>query len=398
MNNFFQLIILSFLLLLCSCSKQPELDRNFVDRNLSYAEKQLDLLRIDATSQNRLPRTVEDNRILWTDEYDYIDWTEGFFPGTCWYLYEYTKDKKWKDSAEKLQALFEADKLLTATHDLGFIFNSSYGNAFRLTNNPCYKETILQAAHSLSSRFRSSIGLIQSWDVNGTNWQSFRGWQYPVIIDNLMNLELLFKATELGGDSTYYKIAVAHADHTLANHFREDNSCYHVVDYDSITGKVHVKQTAQGYADESRWARGQAWALYGYTMCYRFTHLKRYLEQAVKVADFILHHPAIPADYIPYWDYDVPNKEKQPRDASAAAVTASALIELSQYTQSIIYKDKARDILESLSSPEYMAAYNTNQNFLLMHSTGSIPHKGEIDKPLNYADYYYVEALLRLYK
>lgn len=380
-----------------ACHKQPETDRAFADKNLEVARKQLELLRIDAVYQNRLPRTVEDGRIFWTDENDYIDWTEGFFPGSCWYMYEYSKNDEWRKSAEQLQHLFEKDKMLTATHDMGFIFNCSYGNAYRLTKNTVYKNVLLQAAKSLITRFNPKIGLIQSWDVNGTNWQSFRGWQYPVIIDNMMNLELLYEAFELTDDSIYYKIAVAHADKTLANHFREDYSCYHVVDYDSITGNVHVKQTAQGYADESCWARGQAWALYGYTMCYRYTKLKRYLDQAVYIADFILKNPAIPADRIPYWDYDAPNKKIQPRDASAAAVAASALIELSEYAYPK-YKKNAREILESLASPQYTASYNMNKNFLLMHSTGSVPHKGEIDAPLNYADYYYVEALLRLRK
>ena len=209
-----------------------------------------------------------------------------------------------------------------------------------------------------------------------------------------MNLELLFKATALTGDSSYYHIAISHADKTLENHFRPDNSSYHVVDYDSITGNIHVKQTAQGYADESSWARGQAWGLYGYTMCYRYTREERYLQQAIKIADYITHFPLMPEDRIPYWDYNVSELEQQPRDASAAAITASALLELCTLVPS--YKEYAVSILRSLSSPAYCAPVGKNNFFVLMHSTGSVPHNAEIDAPLNYADYYYVEALLRL--
>jgi len=398
-NRFLLVALALSLFISCNNISKNEKDKDneldFPSQTLEYAEIQLSRLRNDAVFQSRLPRTVENNKIHWTDEYDYIDWTEGFFPGTCWYMYEFTDNTKWRNAAEQLQSLFEDDKLLKRSHDLGFIFNSSYGNGYRITKNEKYKDVLIEAAKSLSTRFNPKVGLIQSWDVVDGNWQSFRGWEYPVIIDNMMNLELLFNAFEITADSSFYKIAVSHADKTLKNHFREDNSCYHVVDYSTTTGEVRSKQTAQGYSDDSDWVRGQAWALYGYTMCYRFTKDKRYTDQAEKVVRFILNHSETPADLIPYWDYDAPNKETQPRDASAAAVIASALIELSQYSD-INYTENATQILRSLASPEYMARIGTNHNFLLMHSTGSIPHKSEIDAPLNYADYYFVEALLRL--
>lgn len=386
--------LLSLAFCLCSCTVQHVSDAVLADKALRSAEEQLSLLRNEAVARNGLPRTVEDNRIHWTDEINYIDWTEGFFPGTCWYMYEYTQDEQWKKAADQLQSLCEKDKLLTTVHDLGFIFQSSYGNGLRLTGDSTYKEVLLTAARSLSTRFNPLVGCIQSWDVDNDSWQSYKGWQYPVIIDNMLNLELLFNATILTGDSSFYHIAVSHADKTMENHFRPDNSCFHVVDYDSITGNVHVKQTAQGYADESSWARGQAWALYGYMMCYRYTGEQRYLDQTIKVADYIIRHPSIPKDHIPYWDYNVAELEQQPRDASAAAVTASALLELSHYEPS--YKEYAVSILRSLSSPAYSAALGKNNYFLLMHNTGSVPHNAEIDAPLNYADYYYVEALMRL--
>ena len=211
----------------------------------------------------------------------------------------------------------------------------------------------------------------------------------------MMNLELLFEASRLSGDSTYYNIARKHADTTMANHFRADNSCYHVVDYDPETGEVRKKQTAQGYADESAWARGQAWALYGYTMCYRYTHDVRYLEQAEKIFNFIFGNKNLPEDLVPYWDFDAPNIPNEPRDASAAACTASALYELSTYLPDKGYKETADRIMESLASPAYRAKVGTNGNFILMHSVGSIPHGAEIDVPLNYADYYFLEGLMR---
>lgn len=378
-----------------SCGEKEQTDAQFAKQELDYAARQLDLLRKDALKDNRIPRTVEDGRVVWSDEYNYLDWTEGFFPGSCWYLYEYTQDSIWRQAGNQLQALFENDKLLTMSHDLGFIFNSSYGNAYRLTGNEHCKDVVVEAAGSLIQRFNPKVGCLQSWNVADGSWQSARGWKFPVIIDNMMNLELLFNATLLTGDSTFWNIAVSHADVTLREHFRPDNSSFHVVDYDPETGQVRSKQTAQGYAHESAWVRGQAWGLYGYTMSYRFTKDDRYLNQAVKIADFILNHPQLPEDMIPYWDFDAPDKATQPRDASAAAVIASALIELSGYTD-IKYYNSAMQILKSLSSPAYKAVVGDNHHFLLMHSTGSIPHNAEIDAPLNYADYYYVEALLRV--
>ena len=174
-----------------------------------------------------------------------------------------------------------------------------------------------------------------------------------------------------------------------------DNSCYHVVDYDLTTGAVRKRQTAQGFADESAWARGQAWALYGYTVCYRYTKDPRYLEQAQKVYAYIFSHNNLPEDLIPYWDFDAVNIPNEPRDASSAAVIASALYEMSTYLSDSKYTATADKIIESLSSPAYRAPIGSNGNFILMHSVGSIPHGQEIDVPLNYADYYFLEALIR---
>lgn len=322
------------------------------------------------------------------------DWTSGFFPGSLWYLYEYTKDPKWLKEAQRFTAPLEKEKTNTGNHDVGFMMYCSYGNGLRLTNDTTYKNILVQTAYSLSKRFYPKIGTIRSWDFKADVWQC------PVIIDNMMNLELLYWAFRETKDSTLYKIATTHAETTMKNHYREDYSTYHVVDYDTITGQPRMKMTHQGYSDSSAWARGQAWSLYGFTMCYRETQKPEFLEQAQHVANYIFTNPNMTADLIPYWDYNAPDIPNAPRDASAATVTASALYELSLYDKenAAKYVGWANTILENLSK-SYMAPLDTEKGgFLLLHSVGSLPGKFEIDAPLNYADYYFLEALLRKQK
>ncbi len=362
---------------------------------LEHAVKQMELQLVEAEKANRIPRTIdEQGNMHWAKEG--FDWTEGFYPGSLWYLYENTKDEKWRLAAEKFQALFEDHKNYTRYHDLGFVFNCSYGNGYRLTKNERFKEVLINAGDSLLTRFNPKVGSIKSWDVD-KGWQSQRNWMFPVIIDNMMNLEMLFELTELTGDKKYREAAITHANTTLKNHFRPDNSSYHVVDYDPNTGEVRSKQTAQGFADDSAWARGQAWGLYGYTVCYRYTKDEKYLEQAQKIADFIVNYKGTPADGIPYWDYNADSIPNAPRDVSAAAITVSALIELNGYANKS-YQPAIDTILASLKSAEYTATIGENKHFILKHSVGSIPHGAEIDVPLNYADYYYLEALTRYKK
>jgi hypothetical protein len=266
----------------------------------------------------------------------------------------------------------------------------SYGNALRLTPDPAYRAVLIQGARSLSARYSPQVGLIRSWD--------FGEWKYPVIIDNMMNLELLTWAGRETGEPHFKEIAVSHADKTMVNHFRPDASSYHVVDYDPATGAVRGRQTYQGFSDSSAWARGQAWGIYGYTMMFRETGNANYLEMAKRIARLIMTHPRMPEDKIPYWDFDAPDIPNAPRDASAAAVMASALIELSGMVDANFGRlclDLARQQLHSLSSPEYLAKVGENGGFLLKHSTGHQPKNSEVDVPLNYADYYFLEALLR---
>ncbi len=322
------------------------------------------------------------------------DWRSGFFPGCLWYMYSLAGDDVWRSVAARYTDMMYDVQFLTSHHDIGFLIGSSYLNGYRLTGDAAYVPVIVQAAKSLSTRFRDKAGVIQSWDVD-RDWQSLRGWECPVIIDNMMNLEILFEASLLSGDASFGKVARSHADATMKNHFRPDGSCFHVVDYDLETGRVRSRETGQGYSDDSSWARGQSWALYGYTMCYRYTGDKKYLDHACKVADFLLGHPAMPSDFVPYWDFDAPSIPDAPRDASAAAVIASALYELDGYAPDNGYSVYADKIVRSLSTCAYSAQPGSNGNFLLMHSVGSIPHGAEVDKPLVYADYYYLEALSR---
>lgn len=367
---------------------QRGMEKKIVDRAVDQLGKQVEVIEKSGKFMN--PRTIHNNKTVYVSR---EDWTSGFFPGSMWYMYELTGDVKWMKYGINYTTQLESVKFLTKHHDIGFIINSSYGNAHRITNDEQYKTVIIEAAKSLATRYRPVPGVIQSWDED-RGWQKERGWMCPVIIDNMMNLELLFTATRLSGDSTFYRMAVSHADNTLKNHFRTDYSCYHVVDYDKTNGHVRSRGTAQGYADESSWARGQAWALYGFTMCYRETKDKRYLTLAENIYKFLFSHPNMTDDLIPYWDLNAPKIPDEPRDASAAAVIASALYELSTFKNKG-YKKTADKIMKSLSSSAYLAAPGENGHFLLKHSVGSIPHNSEIDVPLNYADYYFLEALMR---
>jgi len=319
------------------------------------------------------------------------DWTSGFYPGSMWLAYELTGDEALASEARKYTNRLEEIQYYTGNHDIGFMMYCSYGQAFRLKPELKDKEILVNTAESLYARFSPEAGLIRSWD--------FGNWNYPVIIDNMMNLELLFWSSEQTGNSKYRDIAIAHADKTLKNHFRDNMTSYHVVSYATPSGKVESKGTYQGYSDSSAWARGQAWGVYGYTMCYRFTKNPVYLDAARKIARFIMENCPSKTDYIPYWDYDAPDIPDAPRDASAAAITASALLELCKFTADKKLNDNyieyAVNILKQLSSPEYLAEKGKNKGFLLMHSVGSLPHNSEVDVPLNYADYYFLEALKR---
>jgi unsaturated chondroitin disaccharide hydrolase len=320
-------------------------------------------------------------------------WCSGFFGGSLWYLYEYTKDKRWKEAAHVWSMAVQKEQYNTGTHDLGFMLYCPFGNGYRLTGNPVYKKIMLRGAQSLATRFDPDKGVIKSWN-------KFAQYDYPVIIDNMMNLEFLFWAARESDNKKFYSICISHADSTLKNHFRPDYSSYHVLCYGQ-GGEVLVKKTFQGASDQSAWARGQAWGLYGFTTMYRETKDKKYLDQALGIADFFIHHPNLPTDKIPYWDFNAPNIPNEERDASAGAVACSALLELAGYApvdKKKEYLQVAGEMLKSLSGPSYRTKLGESGNFLLKHSVGHKPGKSEIDVPLVYADYYFLEALMRYSK
>ena len=384
-------IIGIFALLLTSCgSKQESIDaliKDRLDRSLQQYELMAQSL-IDLTGM--LPRSIDAEGKLVTTRSN--GWVSGFLPGTLWYLYQYSNDPKMLDYARNYTARIEREKNNRGTHDLGFMLYCSFGNGYRLTGDTAYRSVMLTGAESLSTRFNPLIGSIRSWD------HSRNEWQYPVIIDNMMNLEFLFWASKTSGDPKYRDISLSHANRTMKEHFRSDYSSFHVVSYDPETGEVEKKNTHAGFADESAWARGQAWGLYGFVVMYRETKDPKYLEQAKHIAAFLIHHPNLPADKIPYWDFNAPDIPNALRDASAGAIMASALIELSGYVDAGLakeYLNVAETQIRTLSSPEYFAEKGTNGNFILKHCVGHLPGNSEIDVPLIYADYYYVEALMR---
>lgn len=333
------------------------------------------------------PRSMRDDTLFMVPS---KDWTSGFYAGNLWYTYELTNDEFWKQKAIEFTAPIENEKNDKTTHDLGFKLYCSFGNGYRLSSNPAYREILLQSARTLCTRYNPIVGSMRSWD------HSTDKWAFPVIIDNMMNLDLLFWAFKQTQDSLFYNVAINHANTTMKNHFREDYSSYHVIDYDAKTGKVTKKNTHQGYSHESAWARGQAWALYGFSMCYRETGNKVYLKQAEKIAEFLLNHPNLPKDLIPYWDFNAPNIPNAPRDVSAATIMASAFYEMSIQVsgKNIYYREIADRIIANVSN-NYMCKPKTNGGFLLNNSTGHLPGKHEINVPIVYADYYYLEALLR---
>jgi rhamnogalacturonyl hydrolase YesR len=317
-------------------------------------------------------------------------WCSGFYPGTLLQIYERTRDTVLYKEAMRILKPLEKEQLNKTTHDLGFMMYCSFGTAQKLKPQQEYKEILLNSARSLSTRFSPVTGCIKSWDS--------KSGDFLVIIDNMMNLELLFWATRVSGDSSFYKIAVTHANTTMKNHFRPDYSSYHVVNYDLETGNVKQRKTAQGAADESAWARGQAWGLYGFTVMYRETKDTKYLDQARHIASFILSHPNLPADKIPYWDFNAPGIPNALRDASAGAIIASALLELCRYVDTKTakqYIQTAETILNTLSTSQYKATIGANGGFILQHCVGHKPQGTEVDVPLTYADYYFIEAMRR---
>ncbi|MFY7910016.1 MAG: glycoside hydrolase family 88 protein [Emticicia sp.] len=366
--------------------------QDFVNKSLQYSTGQVEkALALIPDKSKDIPRNINSTTTKWR-YVDFRDWTSGFWGGTLWYLFEFSKDEKLKNEADHFSRLLTPLAYEKAfDHDLGFQIFCSLGNGYRITKNPDYKKIILAAADTLATLYNPKVGTILSWPRNVAKYGG-----HNTIIDNMINLELLFWASKNGGNKKLYQIADKHAETTMKNHFRPDFSSYHVVVYDTLTGKKIIGQTHQGYADNSMWARGQSWAIYGYTMVYRETKKAKYLDFAQKVTDIYLKR--LPKDLIPYWDFDAPNIPNAPRDASAAAITASALLDLSKMipnkAKAAKYYTTAVKILEELSSERYQS--RATNSAILLHSTGHHPNGTEIDASINYADYYYLEALIKL--
>lgn len=321
------------------------------------------------------------------------DWCSGFWPGVLWYAYESSNDPEIRKGAEKFTESLKSIAYTPAeNHDIGFMLYCSYGNGYRLTGNKEYKEVLLAAADTLATLYNPKAGTILSWP--GMTHK----FGHNTIIDNMMNLELLFWAAKNGENKELYNIAKSHAEVSMKRLVRPDYSIYHVTCFDEKTGEFVKGVTHQGYADESMWARGQGWGIYGFSMAYRETGEEEFLTTAAKLADHFLER--LPEDGMPYWDFDDPKIPNAPKDASAAGVVACGMLELSEQLKDETLKAKyfnaAKSLINKLGSDEYFSG-DVN-DALLLHSTGHYPHNSEIDVPIIYADYYFMEALIRLKK
>lgn len=389
MKKYYWLALVCFVFAFVSCAEEENLE-TIINQALEFSEKQsLILAEKYADQEGVLPRSFEHGEDTSSDS---RWWTSGFFPGVLWYVYENTNNPEVLAYAKEYTSRVEREKYTTDNHDVGFMLYCSFGNGLRLTGEESYKEVLLTGAQSLATRYNPQVGVIKSWDHNKDIWQ------YPVIIDNMMNLELLLWAARESDDKNLLDLSISHANKTISHHYRPDFSSYHVVSYDTISGLPHLKQTHQGCDASSSWSRGQSWGLYGYTYLYRELKQRKYLDQAIKIAEFMIDHPRMPKDYIPYWDFDAPDIPKTYRDASAATIMASALIELSGYVNDELsqkYLSVVEKQIRTLASPEYTAKLGENGGFILKHSVGALPFNSEIDVPLTYTDYYYLEALTR---
>ncbi len=401
----FKMLFLTCFVCFVACKNSNKTDEAFavskpeiqidLQKQINDCEKQLEIAVPKLTDLTKHPRLIETDETEWKQVGNHkLIWTSGFYPGVLWYTYDVTGNKRWKDEAIKRTEVFEDFKNITEHHDIGFMMFPAYGLGYEIGGKKEYKDILLTSAASLASRFNPNVGTIKSW----SNKMHPRWQQHITIIDNMLNLELLFWAAKHGGDKKFYDIAVKHAETTMKNHFRDDLTSWHVLEYDSVTGKVLNRHTKQGYADNSRWSRGQAWGVYGYTMVYKETKDKKFLDFAQKITDAYLD--LLPEDMVPAWDFDVQDDPKEEKDASAAAIVASALLDLSTLVEDeadqMRYYNAAIKMLKSLGSENYSGVGKADS--FLLHSTGAKSLGHEIDVALIYADYYYIEALSRLKK
>ena len=351
-------------------------------------------------STSRHARSTRSSDGTWTSS-GASNWTSGFFAGTQWLLYELTGEASWRTRAEAQTASLAGQELNGTDHDIGFRIMSSFGQGYRLTGSGSYRQRILTAARTFAGLYDPDIGMTRSQPPRtiGADLACRDGVRvtYPVIMDNMMNLELFFRAAEEGGDPEFREMAISHALRTIEHHFRADGSTFQYVDFDTATAQVRFKGTHQGYCDDTTWARGQSWAVYAFPMAYRYTADPRFLEAARRAADYFIDH--LPADHVPYWDFELPSTSAgTPKEASAAAVAAAGLIELAGFVaDGDRYLEAARQILEALASPSYLSE-GTRHRSILLRSNGNVNSGSEVNVGHIYADYYFLEAILRYRK
>ncbi|CAH8281520.1 unsaturated chondroitin disaccharide hydrolase [Mariniflexile fucanivorans] len=391
----FKIICVVFLTatLFASCAnekkKTPKTDVEIVlDQSTTKLKKALKHLK----SYDSLPRNIPNGKKHWK-LVGVKDWCSGFWPGVLWYGYEHSGNDSIKIAAEKFTEAVKPIAYSSAEdHDIGFQIYCSFGNGYRLTGNESYKEVMLAAADTLATLYNPIVGAIQSWP------SKTEIYPHNTIIDNMMNLELLFWAAKNGENKDLYNIAESHANITMKYIVRPDSAVYHLGEFNDKTGEFIKGHTHQGYADESMWARGQTWGIYGFALAYRETGRDDFLNTSIKLADHFLNR--LPEDGIPYWDFDDPKIPNAPKDASAAAVAACGMLELANVLKDEKLKTKytnaAKKFVKILSTEKYLSG-KTN-DALLLHSTGHHPKGTEIDVPIIYADYYFMEALTRLEK
>tara|TARA_R110002049_G_scaffold30489_1_gene104396 strand:- start:5333 stop:6577 length:1245 start_codon:yes stop_codon:yes gene_type:complete len=395
------LIVVLFLMLACNSTKKEFIKEDASASGVSEFQPEnilkssvLKLKKVSKalSSVDSFPRNISKDKKDW-NLVGVTDWCSGFWPGILWYAYEQTNDEALKSQAERFTKPLKNIAYRPAyTHDIGFMMFCSYGNGYRLTGNEDYKKVLLAAADTLATLYNPKAGTILSWPG------MVKKMGHNTIIDNMMNLELLFWAANNGGDQSLYNLALSHAQVSMERLVRPDYSIYHVATFDESTGEFIKGITHQGYADESMWARGQGWGIYGFAVAYRETGEKEFLNTAKNLANHFLER--LPKDSIPYWDFDDPKIPDTPKDASAATVSACGMLELVNLVEDeelkIKYYNAAKELIATLSAPEYLSG-DTN-DALLLHSTGHMPNNSEIDVSIVYADYYYMEALLRLKK
>ncbi len=374
-------------------SRSQDID-SLITENLQFAQEKITYF-IENLDVNTYPGSIDDEGHLKTIPAK--SWESGYMAGILWYLYDYTHEEKWKVFAQQWTAGLELQKFNKNSHDLLFMLFASFGNGYKITHDELYKDVLIVGSNTLASRYDPEIKYIKSWDV------FYKGMpiQFPVIIDALMANEMLFYVSSISGDTNLYNIAYNHALNTKRDFFRDDYSTYYLVEYDTVLNTVKEKKTWMGDSNESTWARGHARAIYGSAVTFRETGDSSFLELAEKAADFYMGHPRLPADLIPYWDFDDPDIPNAPRDASAACIAASGLLELANLLPSdeqAKYADFAIRTLKSLASDAYRNKPSENLGFILKHSTGSRTWNIDVDKPKISADYYFVESLVKLNK